>query len=165
MRAIAKMVEVATMQENHKAYTLSTDPARLDVAAVHAFLSQSYWAGGISFGLVEQAIANSLCVGAYDPDGRQVGFARFISDYTTYCYVCDVYVLESARGHGLAPAMIGLAMRHPRLQGLRRWGLVTKGAQKVYAEVGFKPVAYPERHMEIVVPDIYRQEALVPKPG
>lgn len=100
------------------------------------------------------------CVGAYAGDGRQVGFARFISDYTTYCYVCDIYVLESERGHGLAGEMIALAMQHPRLKGLRRWGLVTKGAQKVYAQVGFKPVAHPERHMEVNVLDIYRQKAL-----
>ena len=157
MRAIAGMFEVATMQQSHEEYTLSTDAARVDVRAVHAFLTRSYWAGGIPLETVEQAIANSLCVGAYAQDGRQVGFARFISDYTTYCYVCDVYVLESERGHGLAPAMIALARRHPRLQGLRRWGLVTKGAQKVYAEAGFKPVAHPERHMEINVLDIYRQ--------
>lgn len=146
------------MEHIHGPYTLSTDPARLDVPGIHAFLSQSYWADGIPFEIVEQSIGNSLSVGAYIEGGRQVGFARFISDYTTYCYVCDVYVLESERGHGLAGEMIALAMRHPRLQGLRRWNLVTKGAQAVYAHVGFKPVAYPERHMERVVPDIYRRK-------
>lgn len=147
----------------YDSYWVSDDPAKLDVRAVHAFLSQSYWAGGISLALVERAIRHSLCVGAYDQDSRQVGFARFISDYTTYCYVCDVYVLESDRGRGLTKEMIGLAMRHPQLQGLRRWMLVTKGAQKVYAQAGFKPVAHPERHMEINVLDIYRRAAEPPR--
>jgi GNAT superfamily N-acetyltransferase len=144
------------LDQIHASYVLSADPARLDVRAIHEFLCGSYWASGIPRELVERAIVNSLCVGAYAADGRQVGFARFISDYATYCYVCDVYVLESDRGHGLASGMVAFAMKHPRLQGLRRWMLVTKGAQKVYAQAGFKPVAHPERHMEIVVPGIYR---------
>lgn len=148
------------MEHTHEDYLLSDDAERLDVKAVHAFLSEaSYWAGGIPFTLVERAIRNSLCVGAYDAAGRQVGFARFISDYVTYCYVCDVYVLEPHRGRGLARQMVGFALRHPQLQDLRRWMLVTRDAQQVYRELGFKPVAYPERHMEISIPDFYRAAA------
>lgn len=142
---------------NYLSYRLSDDPAQIDVRAVYEFLTHSYWASGITVELVQRAMRNSLCVGAYARDGSQVGFARFISDYTTYCYVCDVYVLKSERGHGLGKEMIAFAHRHPRLQGLRRWMLVTKDAQGVYSQLGFKPLAYPERHMEINILDIYQR--------
>jgi GNAT superfamily N-acetyltransferase len=98
--------------------------------------------------VVERALRGSLCIGAYDDDGGQVGLARFVSDYATFCYVCDVYVLEEHRGRGLSKAMLQMAFDHPMLQDLRRWSLVTDDAHGLYRQFGFVPVARPERHME-----------------
>lgn len=141
----------------HGTYTLSDDPARLDVAAIHAYLQRAYWSEDIPRALVERALPASLCIGAYDSSGAQVGLARFISDYATFCYVCDVYVLEEHRGKGLSKAMMKMATEHPQLQGLRRWMLATADAHGLYAQFGFTPSARPDRLMEKVVPDIYKQ--------
>lgn len=138
-------------------YTISDDPALLDPRAIHAYLKRSYWSPGIPLEIVERAIRGSLCVGAYDRAGAQVGFARFISDYATFCYVGDVYVLEDHRGQGLSKAMLSMGIDHPLLQGLRRWSLVTADAHELYRQFGFAPVARPERHMERLNPDTYRQ--------
>lgn len=139
-------------------YTISDDPARLDLPAIHAYLSRAYWCVGIPLEIVERAVRGSLCVGAYDAAGAQVGLVRVISDQATFCYVCDVYVLEEHRGQGLSKAMLGMIMDHPLLQGLRRWSLVTADAHGLYRQFGFAPVAQPERHMERLNPDIYRSD-------
>jgi len=144
------------LEAQHGAYLLSDDPARLQRDAIHEYLSRSYWAAGIPRETVDRSLANSLCIGAYQADGAQVGLARFITDSATFCYVCDVYVLEAHRRKGVAPAMLALAARHPRLQGLRRWSLVTQDAHGLYAPFGFKAVAAPERYMERLDPDVYR---------
>ncbi|MHB8815691.1 MAG: GNAT family N-acetyltransferase [Steroidobacteraceae bacterium] len=138
-------------------YAISDDPARLDPHAIHAFLTRSYWSAGIPPETVERAIRSSLCIGAYDRAGTQVGLVRLISDHATYCYVCDVYVLEEHRGQGLSKAMLAMAMDHPMLRGLRRWSLVTHDAHGLYRQFGFAAVAQPERYMERVEPDIYRR--------
>lgn len=144
------------MSERHVgSYTISDDPARLDPRAIHAYLSRSYWSAGIPFELLERALRSSLCIGAYDRAGSQVGLVRLISDYATFCYICDVYVLEDHRGHGLSKAMLAMTVDHPRLQGLRRWSLVTADAHGLYSQFGFAAVAQPERHMERLDPDIY----------
>lgn len=137
-------------------YTVSDDPARLDLQAMHAYLRRAYWSEGIPFEVLERAVRGSLCIGAYDAGGAQVGLARFISDYATFCYVCDVYVLEAHRGRGLAREMVAMAMAHPRLAGLRRWNLVTRDAHALYRRFGFAALAYGERHMERTQPDFYR---------
>lgn len=137
-------------------YTISDEPGRLDLRAIHAYLQRSYWSPDIPFEVVERAVRGSLCIGAYDREGAQVGLARFISDYATFCYVSDVYVLEEHRGRGLSKALLAMGMDHPLLQGLRRWSLVTADAQDLYRRFGFTPVAQPERHMEILNRDIYR---------
>jgi GNAT superfamily N-acetyltransferase len=145
------------LTEQHDAYTLSDDPARLDLHAIHAFLRGAYWAQDIPFEVVERAVASSLSIGAYDAGGAQVGLARFISDYATFCYVCDVYVLEAHRGRGIARAMMAMALRHPRLQDLRRWNLVTRSAHELYRPFGFTAVRNADRYMERTVPDIYKR--------
>jgi GNAT superfamily N-acetyltransferase len=135
---------------------VSTDPGRLQIDVIHAFLSHSYWAAGIPLETVERGIANSLCFGLYD-GGRQVGFARAITDRATYAYLADVFVVESHRGRGLARWLMECVRSHPDLQGLRRWGLVTRDAHGLYRSVGFHELAHPERFMEIHDPDLYRR--------
>ena len=138
-------------------YTVSDDPARLDVNAMHAYLRRAYWSEEIPLEVIERAVRASLCIGAYDANGAQVGLARFISDFATFAYVCDVYVLEEHRGHGLSKAMMAMATSHPKLQGLRRWMLVTLDAHGLYEQFGFRPIANSERFMERIVPDIYKR--------
>lgn len=138
-------------------YTISDDPARLDFKAMHAYLRRAYWSKEIPLEIVERAARGSLCIGAYDASGAQVGLVRVISDYATFAYLCDVYVLEEHRGRGLSKAMMAMASEHPKLQGLRRWTLVTLDAHGLYEQFGFRAVANPERFMERVVPDIYRR--------
>jgi GNAT superfamily N-acetyltransferase len=137
-------------------YTISDDRARLDLHAIHAYLRRAYWSPGIPFEVVERAVGGSLCIGAYAGGGAQVGLARFVSDHATFCYVCDVYVLEEHRRRGLSKALLQMAFDHPLLQGLRRWSLVTNDAHALYSRFGFAPVAQPERHMELRKPDLYR---------
>ena len=141
----------------HDGYLISDDPARLDVDAVHAFLTSCYWAEGIPRDTVARSLANSLCLGIYAADGKQVGLFRVISDYTTFAYLCDVYVLEAHRGRGLSKAGMRAYATHPRLQNLRRHHLVTKDAHGLYAQFGFAVVAKPESHMEKRTPDIYKR--------
>ena len=144
------------MELTHGTYLISDDPARLDAKAIHAYLSHSYWAEGIPLATVERSLQNSLCIGAYNGSGNQVGLARFVTDSATFCYVCDVYVLEAHRKTGLAKAMLRAASAHPRLQNLRRWNLVTRDAHQLYSPLGFKPVANPDRYMEKLDPEVYR---------
>jgi N-acetylglutamate synthase-like GNAT family acetyltransferase len=139
-------------------YVISNDPARLDLAVIHGFISQSYWAKSIPKALIERMIQNSLCWGVYHSSG-QVGFARVITDKTTFAYVADVFILPEHRGKGLSKALVATIQAHPDLQGLRRWMLITADAQGLYEQFGFKPVLYPERHMEIHRPGMYDQSS------
>src|SRR6266567_934639 len=110
--------------EHHRGeFVASTDPDRLDLDVIHGFLTNCYWAKGIPREIVARSVEHSLCFGVYDGSGKQVGFARVISDFATYAYVADVFVLESHRGRGLGKALMGSIMEHPALQGLRRWSL------------------------------------------
>jgi GNAT superfamily N-acetyltransferase len=145
-------------QEWHKeGLVVTTDPARFDVRAIHDCLTRSYWAEGVPFEIVERSIRGSLCFGLLD-GSAQVGFARAITDRATFAYLADVYVLESHRGRGLSVWLMECVMAHPELQGLRRWSLVTKDAHGLYRKFGFEIPARPERHMEIVRPNIYARE-------
>jgi GNAT superfamily N-acetyltransferase len=135
-------------------YEISTDPRRLDVAAIHAFLVRSYWSPGVPREIVERAIANSLCFGLYCAS-EQVGFARVITDRATFAYLADVFVLESHRGKGLSKWLMEAVTSHADLQGLRRFLLATKDAHGLYRQFGFTELASPSRLMEIWKPDIY----------
>lgn len=141
----------------HGEYLISDDPAWINVAAVHAFLTKSYWAEGIPLEVVARALANSLCLGIYAVDGTQVGLVRVISDFATYAYLCDVYVIETHRGRGVAKAALRHTMAHPRLQGLRGWSLRTRDAHRLYAQFGFKALVEPEGSMALRFPDVYRR--------
>jgi GNAT superfamily N-acetyltransferase len=135
-------------------FTISTEPGRLDVDAIHSFLAASYWAAGIPREVVERSIRGSLCFGLYEGE-RQVGFARVITDRATYAYLADVFVLESHRGRGLARWLMAVIVEHPDLQGLRRWSLVTRDAHGLYARFGFAGLASPETYMEKMDKDVY----------
>ena len=144
------------MQVSRGQYSISTDAARLDVDAIHAFLSRSFWAEGISRELVAKSVANSLCFGVFDGDA-QVGLARVITDRATFAYLCDVYMLESHRGRGLGKWLIETVMAHPDLQGLRRFHLVTRDAHGLYARHGFVRPPNPDAYMEIFRRGMYKQ--------
>jgi GNAT superfamily N-acetyltransferase len=132
----------------HAGYLISDDPSRLDVDAIHAYLTRSYWAEGVPREIVARSLANSLGLGIYAPTTEQVGLVRVISDYATFAYLCDVYVLEAHRGRGLSKAAMQLLGTHPKLQGLRRLQLITQDAHGLYAQFGFSALKNPERHME-----------------
>src|SRR5262249_18708937 len=108
-------------------FEISTDPSRINVAAVHVFLASSYWASGVPLPVVERSIRNSICFGIYRGD-QQAGFARVVTDRATFAYLADVFVLESFRGRGLAKWLMECIVAHPDLQGLRRWSLATRDA-------------------------------------
>jgi len=135
-------------------FEVSTDPARLDIDAVHEFLRHSPWAEGIPREILQRAIAHSLCFGAYGPGGL-VGFARVISDHATYAYISDVFVLEPFRGRGIGKLLMRSVMSHPELQGLSLWSLLTKDAHGLYRQSGFRSPLHPGWYMEINVPGIY----------
>lgn len=135
-------------------YQISTDPARLDLDAIHTYLTASYWAEGISRELVARSLAGSLAFGLYDA-GRQIGLARVITDRATFAYLCDVYLLEEYRGRKLGTWLMESVMAHPDLQGLRRFMLATRDAHALYAKFGFTPPARPQALMEIMKPGLY----------
>lgn len=136
-------------------YVISTDPRRIDIEAVHAYLTASYWAEGIPADVVRRSIENALCFGIYKED-RLAGFARVISDYATIAYIGDVFVLEEHRGQGLSKWLMSVIREHPKLQGLRRWILATRDAHGLYRKSGFTPLNKPETWMEIRDYGVYR---------
>jgi GNAT superfamily N-acetyltransferase len=140
------------------AYTVTTDRARLDLAAVHAFLVTAYWCEGVPREVLARAVANSLCFSLLAGGRDQVGLARVCTDSATFAYLMDVYVLAGHRGQGLGRWLIECVMDHPRLAGLRRFLLITRDAHGLYRRFGFTPLAHPDRHMEIVKPDLYRRQ-------
>lgn len=135
-------------------YIFTTDASRFDIAAIHAFLSRSYWSPGIPLEIVERTIQNSLCFGVLRGD-EQVGFARVITDKTTFAYLADVYILEPHRGKGLSKRLLEMVLSHAELQSLRRFMLVTQDAHSLYSRFGFQELAHPERMMERVNPKVY----------
>lgn len=138
-------------------YVISTDRHLLDISAIHNFLTTSYWAEGIPIDIVKKSIENSLNFGVYTA-GKQIGFARVITDYATYAYIGDVYILEDFRGQGLSKWLMQVVADHPELQGLRRWTLLTRDAHELYRKTGFAEPRNPERYMEKGYPDIYKRQ-------
>ena len=145
---------MAHLERKKGRYSISTNPKRMDLDAIHAFLSRSFWAEGISKTIVAKSIKNSLCFGLFH-DRAQIGFARVITDRATFAYLCDVYVLEDYRASGLGKWLIETVMAHPDLQGLRRFQLVTRDAHGLYRRFGFTPPKNPIRHMEIFKHGMY----------
>jgi GNAT superfamily N-acetyltransferase len=135
-------------------YVISDDKQRLDVPLIHAFLTQCYWSPGIPIGVVERAIAGSMCFGIYRGQA-QVGFARVITDQATFAYLADVFVLEPHRGKGLASRLMEVIELHPQLQGLRRCILATRDAHSLYKKFGYTALSAPERVMEKLDANVY----------
>jgi GNAT superfamily N-acetyltransferase len=129
-------------------YVISTDRSRLNIEFIHSFLcTQAYWAIGRSLEVVQQAIENSLNFGVFDR-GRQIGFARVVTDSATFAWLADVFIIEEYRGHGLGVWLIEVITSHPQLQGFRRWILATRDAHELYRRFGFSELANPQRYME-----------------
>ncbi len=130
------------------AWEVSTDRHRLDRVMIHDFLGGSYWAKGIPRATVDRAIDNSYCFGVYEA-GRQIAFARVITDHATFAYLADVFVIESHRGRGVGKHLIAAILGNERLQNLRRWLLATVDAHRLYQPFGFQPLNHPGRFLEI----------------
>jgi GNAT superfamily N-acetyltransferase len=142
------------MSDYHRdGYTISTAAERLDLEAIYAALSRTYWAQNRPKEVVARSLQHSLCFGLYH-DRQQIGLARVVTDYATFGYLADVYVREEYRGQGLGKWLIGVVMAEPALQGLRRWLLATSDAHGLYAQSGFAPLSAPERWMEQFNPAI-----------
>jgi GNAT superfamily N-acetyltransferase len=128
---------------------ISVDRDRLDLEMIHRFLTESYWAKGRSLETVKQSIEHSQPFGLYWNQSRaQIGFARAITDYATFAYLADVFVLEPFRGRGLGRWLVQTVLGYPKLQSVPRWRLVTEDAQALYCQMGFTALHYPDRHME-----------------
>jgi GNAT superfamily N-acetyltransferase len=129
-------------------YTISTDQTRLDLDVIHDYLDKSsYWATGRSIETVKRSIENSINFGLYKSE-KQIGFARVITDYATFAWLADVFVLDSFRGQGLGKWLVEVILSHPELQRFRRWVLATKDAHELYRRFGFTELTRPERWME-----------------
>jgi len=128
-------------------FVISTDSARLHLEAIYAFLSGSYWADKRPKEVVARSLQHSLCFGMYDGE-RQIGLARVISDYATYAYLCDVYVLEPYQGQGLGKWLMSVILARPDLETVWRWCLITRDAHGLYRQFGFSELQSPDCHME-----------------
>lgn len=136
-------------------FVIDTDKTRLDVDAIHDFLSnESYWARRRTREQTVRAIENSICFGLYHGT-RQIGFARVVSDRATFAYVGDVFVIDEFRGRGLSKWLMATMLEHGELQGLRRWVLATRDAHGLYGQYGFDGLKHPDRWMELAAPDAY----------
>ena len=142
-------------EETIDGYLYSTDKDKLQFDVIFNYLSnESYWAQGISSDILKRVIQNSECFGIYHGN-EQVGFARVVTDKATFGYLGDVFVLEPHRGKGLSKRLMEFILKHPELQGFRRWLLLTKDAQGLYSQFGFIKFHAPDRCMELWFPDVY----------
>jgi N-acetylglutamate synthase-like GNAT family acetyltransferase len=139
-------------------FIITTDKSKMDIVAIHDFLSKhSGWSDNIPFESVKTSIDNSLNFGLFH-NNNQIGFARIISDFSTIAYLGDIYVLDDYRGQGLSKKLMDVIMRHPNLQGLRRWILLTSTADWLYEKYGFTKLPKPELYMELFDPNIYKTD-------
>ncbi|HMQ03719.1 MAG TPA: GNAT family N-acetyltransferase [Pyrinomonadaceae bacterium] len=140
---------------SHGEFSIDDDRSRLDLAVVHSFLTEeSYWARDRTFAQTRTAIENSICFGVYRK-GKQVGFARVVTDKATFAYLGDVFIVVEYRGRGLGRSLMAAVIEHPELQGLRRWVLATRDAHSLYSRFGFRQLVFPERWMERPAADAY----------
>lgn len=145
------------IEETKDTFLISTDSSKLDVKLIHNYLcNESYWSKGILFEVFKRSIDNSICFGLYE-NNKQIGFARVVTDKATFAYLGDVFILESYRGKGLSKWLMECIMKHPELQGFRRWILLTRDAHELYRKYGFKDIEKPQRYMELTNHDVYKK--------
>lgn len=138
-------------RKNMNGYTVTTDKSRIDIPQIWDYLSNhSYWSKGCSLHTVQKSIENSLCFTVYDRDNNQVGFARVVTDYVTFGWIMDVFILPPHQGKGLGKMLMREIMSYPGFDKLRRMGLNTSDAHGLYRQFGFSPLASAEKAMEIV---------------
>ena len=137
-------------------YRITSDPADLDFDVIYQFISQTYWAKGITPQILQKAISNSLVFGVYKEPKQQVGFARVTTDRATFAYLSDVFILESFQGIGLSKLLMQAITTHPDLQGLRRFMLATSDAHGLYSKFGFEEIKNSQSLMQIWKPNIYQ---------
>jgi GNAT superfamily N-acetyltransferase len=150
--------QVAEFSARRDPHLISTDPSRVDRRLVHQYLStESYWARRVPFSVVDRSIDHSLNFGLYDPV-EQIGYARVITDYSTFAFLRDVFLVERARGQGLGSWLMESVLAHPDLTGLRRIMLATRDAHGFYEKLGFAPLSRPDRFLSIDTPtkELYR---------
>jgi len=135
------------IESHRESFTISTDPARLNIDAIADMLTRAYWAKGRTREVIARYLQYSLTFGVFEGN-RQIGLARVVSDYTTFAWLCDVFIHEDFRGLGLGKWLLETVHSHPDLQGLRRWMLATHDAHGLYEQYGWTPLASPERWME-----------------
>ncbi|HTQ63927.1 MAG TPA: GNAT family N-acetyltransferase [Puia sp.] len=145
----------ATLWEKDN-FSISIDKYKLDVPYIHKFLSTSYWAENIPVETVRRSIEGSICFGVYH-EGKQIGFARVVSDLATFAYLADVFIEEQYRGLGLAKRLMQIILSHPDLQGLRRFLLATRDAHGLYSQFGFVPLTNVDRWMQIHQKNVYKK--------
>jgi GNAT superfamily N-acetyltransferase len=145
---VNRLLETGTSyQWKHGSYTVRTDPDAPDLDAVYEFLKTAPWASGLSREALDRATRHSLCFSLFE-ETRQIGLARVITDYVTYAYMCDVYVVEERRGLGLGSWLIRCVLEHPDIACLKRIALITHDAQDFYLHLGFQFASHPEHYME-----------------
>jgi len=135
------------VESHRESFTISTDPARLNIDAIADMLTRAYWAKGRTREVIARYLQYSLTFGVFEGN-RQIGLARVVSDYTTFAWLCDVFIHEDFRGLGLGKWLLETVHSHPDLQGLRRWMLATHDAHGLYEQYGWTPLASPQRWME-----------------
>ena len=144
------------MEWQRNSYIISTDPKWIDREVVHKYLSEeSYWAKNIPFAVVSRSIDHSLCFGLFEEGQEMVGFARILSDYATFAYIMDVFILPPSRGIGLSKWLLECIFAHPDLQGLRAWSLKTRDAHGLYRQYGFELAKHPDKIMERIKQNPY----------
>ena len=145
---------ISKMEWKKNEFIISTDKEKLDIHYIYHFLTRSYWAKGISFDKIKSSIEHSLCFGVYK-QSDQIGYARVISDFATFGYLCDVFIDEGYRKKGLGKWLTDIIFDIPEFNTFRRWVLATRDAHALYQRLGFCPLSQPEYYMEKYQPDIY----------
>ena len=138
-------------ETQHEQFVISTDPARLDMDTICAFLKRAYWANRRPREYTERAYQNSLVFGVYNGE-KQIGMARVVSDYSIFAYLCDVFIHEDYRANGLGKWLMQTVLNHPELKDVRRWVLVTNDAHELYKQYGFTSLEDPEHWMQKFIP-------------
>lgn len=137
-------------------YRVSSSREEVDFDVIHSYISNTYWAKGIPKETFKKALDNSLCFGVFSSEGKQVGFARMITDLATFAYLADVFIDEAHRGKGLSKWLMQEVHDHPSLQGLRRMLLATRDAHGLYQQFGYTSLSSPATFMQKWQPDIYK---------